>query len=48
MSEKEFIRRAKEILEMRLKGEQLRKTLGQSYDVYFIEKAESALRCLKE
>ncbi len=46
-NEQEFITRAKEILEMKLKAEQLRKALGQSCDDYFIEKAETALRWLE-
>ena len=46
--EQAFIRKAKEILEMQLEAENLRKTLGQSYNIYFVEKAETALRCLEE
>ena len=48
MTKEEFIVRAKEILEMRLKGEELRKTLRQDYDVYFVEKATKALKCLED
>ena len=48
MNQEEFVTKAKEILEMRLKGENLRKMLHQDYDVYFVEKAERALRCLDE
>lgn len=46
-NKEEFIIRAKEILEMQLEAEILRKTLGQSYNVYFVEKAETALRWLE-
>ncbi len=48
MNEKEFIIRAKEILEMGLKAEELRKALSQQCDNYFIEKAERALKCLED
>ena len=48
MNEKEFITRAKEILEMKLKAEKLSEILGNKPDNYFIEKAERALKCLEE
>ena len=48
MTKEEFVMRAKEILEMKLKAELLRKDLGIDYDHYFVEKAEFALKCLEE
>ena len=48
MTKEGFIVRAKEILEMKLKAEKLCEALGQKPDYYFIEKAESALKCLED
>ncbi len=47
MDKEEFIIRAKEILEMKLQAEELRKMLGQPCDEYFIEKAKSSLKFLE-
>ena len=48
MNEKEFIRRAKEILEMQDKGNELRKALHQPIDNYMVEKIKRALKCLED
>ena len=48
MDKELYITKSKEILEMQLQAEELRKVLGQPCNEYFIEKATSALRCLNE
>ena len=48
MNKDEYITRSKEILEMKLQSEKLNQALGKPCDNYFIEKAETALRWLKE